>query len=156
MQAQAQEFAFAGHGKLSIVETVGSLAIIRRQVVDTVLHELDWSPGYFGERSCDGDHLADHVLAAEAAAGVHGIEVDLVGGQPQRTSNHPGHEVEHIGIGPDLHALTSRVVLAGCPGRLHRRGGSTWPVQASLYDALGASEVTIHVAKDEGMVIGHV
>src|SRR5437763_2870367 len=80
MQAQAQEFAFAGHGKLSIVETVGSLAIIRCQVVDAVLHELDRSPGYFGERSCDGNYLADHVLAAEAAAGVHGIEVDLVGG----------------------------------------------------------------------------
>ena len=45
MQAQAQELALFGDSKLGIVDTISSLSIIRRQVVDTVFHELNRAPG---------------------------------------------------------------------------------------------------------------
>src|SRR6266700_2326423 len=156
MQAQAQELALFGDGKLGIVDTISGLSIIRRQVVDTVFHELNRAPGDLRQCASNGDHFASHMLATKAATCIHGIEVDHIGCQLQATRNQPPYIVEHIGGRPDLHATARGIVLANRSGWLHGCSSGARPAQAPLNDMICTGKVTIHVAKGEDVLIDDV
>src|SRR6266568_1342555 len=152
IQAQAQKLAVVGHAKLRVIDTIRGLTIIRCQVVNAVFHELDRMPGDLRQCASDSDRFANHMLATEAAAGVHGMEVHHVGWQLQRARNKPPYIVEHIGVRPDLHATAACVVLADRSGWLHGCSRSARPAQAAFNDLICTGEVPIHIAKSEDML----
>src|SRR5579884_3470635 len=91
---------------------IRSFRVIRGEVIEAVLHKLDRTARYLGERARDADSLAQEVLAAKTAAGIHGVKVELVRRNLEHAGHHPGSRVQHIGVRPDLHSSSGRIIGA--------------------------------------------
>src|SRR5205823_6297308 len=136
MYTIAEELTIFGHGKLCIINAVRSLAIIGRQVVDAIFHILHRTARDFGERPCNADLLTEEMLAAETSTCIHGVEVYHVRCYLEHTRHDPCGKVQHVGVGPDIHAPTCWIIGADRPRRLHWRCRDARPTQVSFNDVI--------------------
>ena len=117
----------AGHqpildGELDIVDTVATVGVARRDVVDPVLYVFHRAAA--GARQCrrDDHHPMREDLAAEAAAGEGRHDVQPMGRDAEARGDEPADIVVHRGIGVDRElAATAPTVSIGCaPDRAQR------------------------------------
>ena len=148
--------AVAHHGELDLVDAVRAVVVAVGDVVDPVLQVGHLSPG--GPRAHGGDHrrLVGEQLGAEAAAGRHRPDVQLVGGHLERVRGHEQVAGEAQRVGVDGEAAGARVVLGDRADGLQRLPARAVPAEPVPDDHLGLGEVALDIAEVEGALVGAV
>ena len=150
LHPQAGNRAVVHHRDFHVVDPVRPVVVAARNVVDTILEELDRLPGR--PRQGRGEHrdLVREQLAAEAAAGDHRHDVQPVGGHVERDGDQPAHVVVHGDVGVDGELAHALVVGGDRADRFHRLTAGTRPPHLSPDHPVRGGEVVVDGSEGQG------
>ena len=144
------------HRELDVVDPVRAVVVAVGDVVDPVLQVGHPTAGLARAHPRDHRGLVGEQLGAEAAAGRHRPDVQLVDRDLERARRHEQVAGEAQRVGVDGEAAGALVVLGDRAHGLQRLPARAVPAQPVPDDHVGPGEVAVDVAEVEAALVGAV
>ena len=138
--AQGRHAVTGVERKLDVVGAIRSVTVACGDVVDPVLDVFHRSAGCARTQSRQHRHLVQEYLAAEATAGIHRHDIDLVARDFERCSDRKADVVVHRRVDIDREFLRPLVEARDRAAGLDRLSAGTRPAQVAFDHVRGPRE----------------